>query len=328
MSKRRINKQQIRRIEKRQADYLDNNLNDSSQHQDGLVITRFSRHAEIETLTGSRIRCAIRSNIDSLVAGDKVVWQASDDQRGVIITRYPRISVLHRSDKRLDNKPVAANITQLIVVIAAKPAPTWSLLDSYLVIAEHLNLQVIIILNKVDLACDEIKSELTNTYHTQGYALLFTSQTELPSYDNLQQALAGHISVFVGQSGVGKSSLIAGILPHETNIQTAEISEQSELGCHTTSNSRLYHLPKGGALIDSPGIREFGLWQMPLADITYGFREFRHLTSACKFRNCNHKDSPGCAILQAVNNGQVSYRRYENMLKIYTQLAENSSLNG
>lgn len=325
MSKKRINKQQIRRIEKRQADYLDNHTKDDSEHQDGLVISRFSRHVEIETHEGCRIRCAIRSNIDSLVAGDKVIWQATENQRGVVISRYPRISVLHRSDKRLDNKPVAANITQLIIVIAAKPAPTWSLLDSYLVAAEHLNLQVIIVLNKVDLDCDEIKTELTDIYHTQGYSLLFTSQTELASYDNLQKALAGHISVFVGQSGVGKSSLIASILPHETNIQTADISEQSELGCHTTSNSRLYHLPKGGALIDSPGIREFGLWQMPLADITYGFREFRQLITECKFRNCNHKDSLGCAILQAVNNGQVSYRRYENMLKIHAQLTENSS---
>lgn len=324
MSKRRINKQQGRRIEKRQADYRDSDTDNNSQQQDGLVITRFSRHAEVETQNGDRIRCAIRSNMDSLVAGDRVIWQPSEYQRGVIISRYPRTSVLDRSDKRRDNRPVAANITQLIIVIATKPAPTWSLLDSYLVMAENLRLQVIIVLNKVDLACDDIKTELIDTYHSQGYPLLLTSQHQLNGYDSLQKALSGHISVFVGQSGVGKSSLIAGILPHETNIQTAEISTQSELGCHTTSNSRLYHLPTGGALIDSPGIREFGLWQMPLADITYGFREFRHLTSECKFRNCNHKDSPGCAIVHAVSNGQLSYRRYDSMLKIHTQLAENS----
>lgn len=317
MSKRRINKQQVARIQKMQADYREGE--NCSQNEEGLVITRYSRHAEIEDLQGNRHRCAIRPNIDSLVAGDRVIWQPSETGSPVVISRYPRESVLGRFDKRHESKPVAANITQLLVVVAAKPALSWPLLDSYVIMAENLHLQLTIVLNKVDLACLDIKHQLVDCYQSLGYRVLFTCKKNLYGYDTLQKALCDHTSVFVGQSGVGKSSLIAGILPHETNIQTAAISAQSELGCHTTSNSRLYHLPGSGALIDSPGVREFALWRMPFADIVYGFREFRSYVNHCKFRNCNHQDSPGCALINAINEGKVSRQRYESMIKISLQ---------
>lgn len=323
MTKRKINKQQSARIEKLQASYRDQASVDTSSCQDGLVISRFSRHAEVEDTQNNRIRCAIRPNIDSLVAGDNVIWQSSDHGKGVIVSRYPRKTVLGRPSKRGDNRPVAANITQLMIVVAAKPELSWVLLDSYLVMAENLNLEVTLIFNKVDLPCEAIKNELLICYEPLGYKILFTSQQDSSSYQPLFDALNQQISVFVGQSGVGKSSLISGILPHETSIQTAEISIQSELGCHTTSNSRLYHLPSGGAVIDSPGVREFGLWKMPKSDIIYGFRELRPLVTACKFRNCNHIDSPGCALIKARIDGSVSAKRYDNLMKIIAQLAEN-----
>ena len=319
MSKRRINKQQAARIQKIQAGFREDDEKNLSSREDGLVITRFSRHAEVETTQGLRIRCSIRPNIDSIVAGDRIIWQPTEDNRGVIVSRYPRNSVLGRADKHRESRPVAANISQLMIVIAAKPEPTWSLLDSYLIMAENLQLQVTIVLNKVDLPCEDIKEELINCYKALGYPLVFTCKEDSEGYKALQEALCNHTSVFVGQSGVGKSSLISGILPHETEILTADISIQSELGCHTTRNSRLYHLPKGGALIDSPGIREFELWQMPAGDILYGFREFRTLANDCKFRNCNHRDSPGCALIKAVDTGHVSRRRYESLIKINTQ---------
>lgn len=123
----------------------------------------------------------------------------------------------------------------------------------------------------------------------------------------------------MGQSGVGKSSLIAGILPHEQNIATKELSEISELGQHTTSNSRYYHLPSGGALIDSPGVREFSLWHIDMAEIARGYIEFRPYLSQCKFRNCTHKDTPHCAIIHAVAKGLISIKRYENFIKLCAQ---------
>ncbi|CDZ77937.1 Putative ribosome biogenesis GTPase RsgA [Legionella massiliensis] len=320
MSKRRINKQQSGRIQKIQANYRQQAENNTSlTAENGLVLSRFSRHADIEDSHGNRIHCSIRPNIDSLVAGDRVIWQAEGVKRGVVVSRYPRTSVLGRPDKRGESRPVAANITQVIIVVAAKPELTWSLLDSYLVMVEQLGLEICIVLNKVDLDCEAVQKELIACYQPLGYRILFTSKEANLGYDLLKQALNHQTSVFVGQSGVGKSSLISGLLPHESNIQTAEISANSELGCHTTSNSRYYHLPSGGALIDSPGVREFGLWHMPDNEITQGYREFRPLISQCKFRNCNHRDSPGCAIIKAINNGELSQKRYDSYLKIIAQ---------
>lgn len=324
MSKRRINKQQSARIEKLQASYRDE---ENEAVEDGLVLTRFSRHAEVESLQGTRIRCSIRPNIDSLVAGDRVIWQAEGESQAVIVSRYPRQSVLGRPDKRGQFRPVAANITQLIVVVAVKPELSWPLLDSYLILAEHLDLQVCIVLNKVDMPCEPIKKNLITIYQPLGYNILLLSKDDPSSYEGLKQSLNHQTSVFVGQSGVGKSSLISGILPHEESIQTAAISVASELGCHTTSNSRLYHLPTGGALIDSPGVREFGLWHMPASEIIQGYREFRPLVSQCKFRNCTHKDSPGCAILNALSKGEVEQSRYDNFIKITAQFT-NSEKSG
>lgn len=321
MSKRRITKQQSARIQKIQADYRQKPDNGSNSLP-GLVLTRFSRHAEVEDEMGNRIHCSIRPNIDSLVAGDRVIWQVEGVGQGIVVSRYPRQSMLGRPDKHGEFKPIAANITQVMVVVAAKPELTWPLLDSYLVMAEHLGLQICIVLNKVDLPCETIQQELLECYQPLGYRILFTSKQNNQGYEQLKQTLNHHTSVFVGQSGVGKSSLIAGLLPHETSIQTAEISTGSELGCHTTSNSRLYHLPSGGALIDSPGVREFGLWHMHAAEIVQGYREFRPLISQCKFRNCNHLDTPGCAIISTLQEGNLPQKRYNNFIKIINQFVK------
>lgn len=324
MSKRRINKQQSARIQKIQASYRLDVVNDLSNSEEGLVLTRFSRHAEIESPDGRRVHCSIRPNIESLVAGDRVIWQAQGGNQGVVVSCYLRTTVLERPDKRGMARAVAANITQLMVVAAVKPELNWPLLDSYLVMAEHLNLKVCLLLNKVDLPCDTLKEQFLATYVPLDYPVLFISREQNLGYECLESLLANETSVFVGQSGVGKSSIISRILPEEDAIQTADISASSELGCHTTSNSRLYHLPHGGDLIDSPGVREFSLWQMPVMDIVYGFREFRELAALCKFRNCNHVDAPGCAIAAANKQGNVSGRRYESLIKLINQRSSSS----
>ena len=323
MSKRRINKQQTARIQKIQADYRQKKDNeDSSSTEDGLVLSRFGRHAEIENEHGKCTHCSIRPNIDSLVAGDRVIWQAEGELQGVVLSRYPRHSMLGRPDKRGEFRPVAANISQIIVVVAVKPELSWPLLDSYLVMAESLGLKVCIVLNKADLSSEIIHQELIELYQPLAYPILLTSNQDKQSYEALKQTLNHHTSVFVGQSGVGKSSLIAGILPHENDIQTAEISAGSELGCHTTSNSRLYHLPSGGALIDSPGIREFGIWHLDEEQIKQGFVEFKDFYGNCRFRNCQHLSEPDCALKQAVADGKISERRLESLHRL---LAESKS---
>ena len=323
MSKRRISHQQSARIEKKQKQYrADAKDSPNSTSTDGLILTRFSRHALVELAQGTRIHCAIRPSVDALVAGDRVVFQSEGQSQGVIISRYPRQSVLGRPDKRGQLKPVAANITQVMVVVAPKPDISWPLLDSYLVMAEHLNVSACIVLNKTDLSSDSLKQELLQRYQPLGYSILFTSHEDKKQDKYLIEALDNETSVFVGQSGVGKSSLIARILPLESDIQTGEISKRTDLGRHTTSRSCLYHLPTGGALVDSPGVREFGLWHMPVSEIAKGFREFRPYLPQCKFRNCNHINTLGCALVAAVNKTLITQHRYENYVKITAQFAK------
>lgn len=319
MSKRRINQKQSARIDKKQSLFRQNT--DEAGRADGLVISRFSRHALIESIPNTRTLCSIRPGIETLVAGDRVVWQSEGDTQGVVLSIYPRQSVLQRPDKRGQLKPVAANISQMMIVIAPKPDISWPLLDSYLVVADYLGLNAKIILNKIDLPCEEQQRRLFDQYAPLGYSILLMSKNQPEHIKTIEHALAHEVSVFVGQSGVGKSSLISQLVPHETNISTHAISSRTDLGMHTTSRSCLYHLPQGGSLIDSPGVREFGLWHMPASEIAKGYREFKSFLSQCKFRNCNHRDDIGCALIDAVNTHQVSLDRYHNYVKLLTQFA-------
>lgn len=318
MSKRRISKQQSTRIEKNQQSYHQYKQNDDDLVE-GLVITRFSKHVEIEDNEGKHIRCSIRPNLETLVAGDRVIWQMEGINQGVVVSLYPRNSLLEKSTNTIIKKPVAANITQLIIVIAAKPEISWPLLDSYLVIAELLKLKAIVLLNKTDLSCETLKEQLFKHYQDLNYPILLMHKNSSTGLEQLKHVLNHQINVFVGQSGVGKSSIISSILPHELNIATKELSEISELGQHTTSNSRYYHLPSGGALIDSPGVREFSLWHIDLTEIARGYTEFRPYLSLCKYRNCTHIKTPHCAIIKAMKEGFISKKRYENFIKLCAQ---------
>lgn len=323
MSKRKISHQQSVRMEKKQQHLRENIITDSSNiDAEGLIITRFGRHVLLETSEKKHIHCSIRPALHSLVAGDRVLWRAEKNGQGVVVSLYPRQTVLGRPDKQGQLKPVAANITQLIIVVAPKPIISWPLLDSYLVIAEFLRLQAIIVLNKTDLESQVIQDQLRSQYGALGYPVLFTHFHDKKGYLALQSILNHQVSVFVGQSGVGKSSIITQLLPDEINIQTAEISTHTDLGCHTTTNSYFYPIPTGGALIDSPGVREFGLWHMPQKDIANGYREFRPYLTQCKFRNCDHQQSPGCALIAAIKRGEITPTRHDNYVRLSKQYAK------
>jgi ribosome biogenesis GTPase len=318
MSKRQINLQQSKRIHQKQTRIQQRAASDSSSTlSEGLVIKRYSRIALIEDRTGRRQRCAIRPDIQSLVAGDNVIWQPEGVDQGVVLSVSPRSSVLNRPDFRGVLKPVAANITQVLIVVAPVPEISWTLLDSYLVMTEGLGINTCIVLNKTDLDHDHIiRHQLTAIYHPLGYPVIEVSRDNLAQQDVLLKTLNNQTNVFVGQSGVGKSSIISRILPEENDINTGEISEHSNLGRHTTSNSCLYHLSGGGYLIDSPGIREFSLADMPIRNIAEGFREFQNLIHQCQFRNCNHQNAKGCAILKARDENIIHPMRYDSFIKL------------
>jgi ribosome biogenesis GTPase / thiamine phosphate phosphatase len=317
MGKRRINKQQAKRIKSQHKSLNEKASSESSAsypEQKGLIISRFGSQADVESEEGQITRCHIRQNLGDFVAGDNVIWKQVNDEHGVIVALSPRKSVLGRPDKSGKLKPIAANIDQLMIVVAIKPLFSPLLLDSYLVIAETLHLTPIIILNKSDLNHSNLVNELS-LYDTLNYPIIETSSKLKKGLLELRHSLSNQVSVFVGQSGVGKSSLISMLLPSE-EIQTGGLSDNVFLGRHTTSMSKLYHLELGGSIIDSPGIREFGLWHMNSQHIANGFIEFRPFLSQCKFRDCNHTYEPGCAILHAVKEGQISNCRYKNYAKL------------
>ena len=336
MSKRKLSRQQAWRVEKiqderaRRAAKRDAEAEQAlaggelGPEREGLVTAHYGTQVAVESAPGVSLRCHLRANLEALVTGDRVVW-CEGDPTGVVVAQLERNSVLSRPDPYGKLKPVAANIDQIMVVIAPLPTPHANLIDRYLVAAETVGIEPVILLNKIDLLADDPvlgqeMDELLAIYPTLGYRILRTSSLE-GGLEELHGALRERISVFVGQSGVGKSSLINVLLP-DAALRVGALSESRQKGVHTTTTAQLFHLDCGGSLIDSPGIREFGLWHMSREQVEQGFREFRPFLGACKFRDCRHQQEPGCAILGAAESGQISQRRLGSYRHIVTTLEE------
>lgn len=301
---------------------------DESQLIRGTVIGRFGKHADVEDDAGVVSRCHIRRTVDSVVCGDKVLFSKGDDAesgvKGVIEIVNDRHSVLTRPDFYDGIKPIAANIDNIIVVSAILPSLSTNIIDRYLVACEDIGITPVVVLNKVELLSDEQRQSIEgqlDVYKKLGYDVLFTSCKTGEGIDVLNSYLNDNVSVFVGQSGVGKSSLINQVLPDADEL-TGEISDNSGLGQHTTTAAKLLHLPAGGDLIDSPGVREFGLWHIPTERITWGFVEFRDYLGGCKFRDCKHLNDPGCILRQAVEEGHISADRFASYHRILTTMDE------
>lgn len=341
MTKRKLSKGQQRRVQENHKKRLQSKekknhveLDDTQlgEATEGLVISRFGQHADIEAADGSIIRCNIRRTISSLVTGDKVVWrpalQTQENVRvnGIVEAVHERTSVLTRPDYYDGIKPIAANIDQIIIVSAILPELSLNIIDRYLVACETLNIEPLIVLNKVDMLDAESRamvSEWMQIYKDIGYRVLEVSSYTKEGLEALTQALIGRISIFAGQSGVGKSSLLNTLLPTmEESILVNQVSDNSGLGQHTTTASRLYHFPLGGDVIDSPGVREFGLWHLTPEQVTKGFIEFRPFLGGCKFRDCKHNDDPGCLITEAVDKGEIAPTRFENYHRILESMSQ------
>ncbi|RUO38901.1 ribosome biogenesis GTPase RsgA [Aliidiomarina taiwanensis] len=333
--KRKLTKGQQRRIHANQAKRLARRDTEETQVwseeqlgplQPGRVVSRFGQHADILDADANIYRCNIRRAVQSLVTGDKVAWRKAPTQeqgmQGVVEAVEERESELCRPDIYDGLKPVAANIEQIFIVSSPQPAFSDQIIDRYLVACEDAGIQPIIVMNKTDLMTPdeaEFIQERLSVYQRMGYSVVRASAATGEGIEELRQCFIGKISVLVGQSGVGKSSLIDKTLP-EVSLLIGDISVNSGLGQHTTTVARWYPLNEGGALIDSPGIREFGLWHMSAERITQGFVDFHPFLGTCKFRDCRHDTDPGCALQQAVAEGKLDARRLANFHRIIDSL--------
>jgi ribosome biogenesis GTPase len=339
MTKRKLTRRQQWRIEKIQGErtvratkrdqQADDTLGESDlgPEQHGLIITHFGMQVVVEASEGDSAglqqRCHFRSNLGSLVTGDKVVWRAGNPL-GVVVAVLPRTSALQRPDPHGDMKTVAANIDRIIIVVAPYPEPHANLIDRYLVAASAIDIEPVLLINKTDRIDETTRDKinyLEKTYRDLGYEVLLVSTKNGTGLEDFREYLTHFTSVFVGQSGVGKSSLINALLP-ESNLRVGGLSDR-QLGTHTTTSATLIHFPGGGQLIDSPGIREFGLWHMEEDDVLEGFVEFRPFLGHCKFRDCSHRHEPGCAVLAALESGEISATRMDSYRYILRTINEN-----
>lgn len=387
MSKRKLSRQQAFRVQRIQDERIAraakreaaaSALLESGElgaEQEGLVTAHYGTQIEVEALQGPHagqvFRCHLRANLETLVTGDRVIWQAptapaaagnataghgpadtdatapaspapegdltppsdgatpdtgdapapASQHLGVVTALLPRQTLLVRPDPYGKLKPVAANIDRILLVISPFPEPSALLVDRYLVACELTGIRPVILLNKSDLITPDTApalDALLAQYEAIGYETRRIS-AGTGHLEDLSSLIGGRTVVFVGQSGVGKSSIVNVLLPDAAQ-KVGALSDYSRLGQHTTTTARLFHLPGGGILIDSPGIREFGLWHIDEAQLMDGYVEFQPFLGSCRFRNCAHRNEPGCALKTAVADGHIAAGRFERFSRLREEL--------
>ncbi|WP_172197791.1 ribosome small subunit-dependent GTPase A [Niveibacterium sp. COAC-50] len=285
---------------------------------DGTIVAAFGRQYEVELADGARLLCFTRAKKSSYACGDRVQVSATAPDQGVIERLLDRSSLLYREDA-FKLKLIAANVTQVAIVVATEPSFSPELITRCLCAAEDQEVKTLIILNKADLTggLDAARALLT-PFAALGYEVIETCAKD--TVEILRSRLAGETSLLVGQSGMGKSTLTNALIP-EADATTATISTALDSGRHTTTFSRLYRLPGGGTLIDSPGLQMFGLAQLTQTSLAWSFREFRPFLGQCRFRDCRHEAEPGCALQSALSEKTISPLRFAQYQLLRDELA-------
>lgn len=285
--------------------------------EQALIIATFSRRMRLRLGSGQEVDARIKGKRIKPVCGDRVLADPIEDEADWLITEIlPRDNSLSRPNMRGKTEILAANVDLLIVVAAASPEPDWYIVDRYLCAAEAMRIMGAVVFNKTDVLehGDEFDSEL-DEYKRIGYSVVSCSAATGQNLPAIGESIDDKTAIIVGQSGVGKSSIINQLLGGEQQ-RTAEISNKTGEGRHTTVNSMLLTLPGGGHVIDSPGVRDYAPALQSTTDVIHGFREIETAGHDCRFANCKHLREPGCAVKGAVDSGAIGARRYESYRRL------------
>lgn len=289
-------------------------------HETAQIITSYGRRYIVRTDSGRRYEASTRKKRVDFACGDFVRITPSNTEQAVIEDYLPRQSLLYRQDA-YKSKLIAANVSQLIIVTAAVPSPSETLLQRALIAAEAAHIRAAILLNKADLPESAALATTLEKYRTLGYPVISVSALDTEALKNsLQPLLAGHTSIFLGQSGMGKSTLTNALLGQQV-ARTSEHSAALDSGKHTTTHAQLYDLDAASKLIDAPGLQEFGLHHLSIAELPHYFPDCLPLIGQCRFHNCTHRAEPGCAFKAAAEQGELDSSRLALLQKITDELS-------